>query len=301
MINNKKLKEYWEFYSYVLENPDCSKEEITDHLERSTHVSISDQMFDRLKRELRTLGLKLKHDKNTGYSINESGSLLFKRMASFIQSINVIGIEAKDSSDLKEMLEYVYITESAFKGNENIDFLIQCCVEAKEIQFIHFHFQNDAKREKVVHPYQVRENQGRWYLIGIEPRDKKNGLKAFGIDRISQLKATGKNFERSSKHNPDSHYKDLIGLWSGKDEETVEVHLRTDTTTWKYIEALKWHHSQENLGEQNGYVEFTLRVKPTTDLITLLLQWTPHVKVIAPITLRKKLNSMLRDGLALNS
>jgi len=298
MINNKKLKEYWEFYQFTLENPNCSREGIIAHLRESTEGSVSVATFDRLKKDLRELGLALIHQKSEGYFINESKSAEFKKRAAFIQVINHVGIVEKKPNELKQMLKYIHANESAFKGNENLEFLIQCCVKANEIQFNHYHYQKKVAKTKNVHPYQIREHQGRWYIIGLDADSPKFGLISFGIDRITDLKTTGKNFERDKKINPDEYYRNVIGMFSSKKKPETII-LSTDESTWNYFNALPWHHSQELIDIVDGRAEFQLTVSITPDLVKEIVRWSPNIKVIMPASLKRKVIAVLEKGLAL--
>ena len=302
MINNSKLKQYWETYEYILNHDNCSKKQITEHLKKRTGSAISDSTFERIKSGLRELGIKIISKKGRDhweYSVEISESSAVKEFKLVKQAANLISVPSISPFKMKEMGKYIHLTESTFVGTENLEMLIQCCMDSKEIEFSHYHIQRDESTIRKVQPYQVREYEGRWYLIGFEPKHEEARLKSFGIDRISNVKATGTIFKREPKYDPNAIYQNVIGIFPKKDA-VEKIHLRTDTETWGYIKVLKWHPSQEFLGEENGKVEFEIEVKPSRELEMKILQWSSRIEVISPYSFRKEIKSQLEKGLAMN-
>ena len=166
-------------------------------------------------------------------------------------------------------------------------------------------------KKRRVQPYQIREYNGIWYIIGIEPdkiaiepNPELVKFRYYGLDRMCNL-IKGNPFNRDKQKEYEDHYNDVIGIingykyQTGLDEIVAEtIRLRVGKVNWNYIEALPWHDSQKKVNESGDYVEFELYIKPTSELEKLILEWTPQVEVLQPEKLRNKIIEKLNKALA---
>jgi predicted DNA-binding transcriptional regulator YafY len=140
-------------------------------------------------------------------------------------------------------------------------------------------------------------------LIGIEPADEEERLRAYGVDRIRDLAVKKKKFKHNPDIDPDEHYRDVLGIWSGKDyasgEEipVTDVLLQAPQEIWNWIEALPWHQSQELVSKLEKTVTFKLSIRATQDFYAQVLKWTPKVNVVAPPAVRNAIKKLYIEGL----
>ncbi len=59
-----------------------------------------------------------------------------------------------------------------------------------------------------------------------------------------------------------------------------------------------WHISQTFIRRPDGRVEMRLETSGRQELIRWVLSWMPDVRVLAPKSLRDRIEEKLRDGLA---
>jgi predicted DNA-binding transcriptional regulator YafY len=304
MFSGAKYRQYWELYRYVSTRKLPNRKEIIAHLESTLDCEISDRTFERLKKEILDIGIELNYHHGKGYSVEVDDSVQYTGIEDFIQIVSSIGYMAKDIRELARLKKYVRMTPSSKKGIEQLQPLVNACMRSFVVEFDHHNYFKNRNRRKTVEPYQMREHEGRWYLIGTE-KDAPNDFRAYGLDRISALTVTNTFFQINEKLNPDAYYNDLIGMWSGKnlqtgqEEPTERIVLQIDEMNWNYFEALPWHHSQEIVRRTDHHVEFALTVKATMDVERLILEWTPDVKVVSPKSLKNKIKNALSKGIEL--
>jgi hypothetical protein len=306
MVSVVKMRQYFEVYRFVSTNKNVTKKQILDHLDE-LGLGMSDSTFERLKNELPTLGPVLDYNKSTKkYSILGSDSDLISDVIEYFQIANTIGYLVKDLGELKKIQEFVQISNSSINGKEHLQQLVDMCINSQEVEFEFKKYENKDSTKTLIQPYMVKELKGRWYIIGIKLDDEKVRFRAYGLDRISDLKK-GNYFTRDTSLDAKARYRDVIGMipnenyQSGKKTEMAKIKLRVDKNSWNWIEALPWHHSQKKVKKDGSFVEFELELKPTPDLVKLILEWTPKVEVIEPIELRKLIVERLKKAVSLNS
>ena len=68
-----------------------------------------------------------------------------------------------------------------------------------------------------------------------------------------------------------------------------------------YIMEREWHPSQQFIQRADGRVEMCMATSGRQELIRWVLSWMPDVRVLAPKSLKDRMEEKLRDGLALQS
>lgn len=163
-------------------------------------------------------------------------------------------------------------------------------IEKKQVITFRYHprYDKEKEREVIVHPYFLKEYNGRWFLIGYEPVQGAK-TKSFGLDRI-----VGHIFVRDDiefippkeKSFASSYFKDIVGVTIQEKKNKLKTILieTLDAYTHGRIMTKPFHSSQRELrpfsSEQTGL--FSIKVIPNNELDTLLLSFGPHIKVLEP-------------------
>lgn len=312
----EKLEKCKGVYKRVAMNDYPSKEQIIDHLERWDYGKVKnyERDFVRLLKSVEMeFGILIKFSRlKQGYFIFNKEDDDFDDVVESYKIADSIGFAARSLDDLKNMKEYVQVSNPVDMGKtEHISQLLNVCLSSLEVSFDYTKYGEKGPSSRKVQPYQIREYQGRWYLIGIEPDivDKEPyptlvKFRAYGLDRMRNLKK-GEPFKRDKGQAFNEHYADVIGIVNGYHYQkgtkinAENIRLRVDSLTWEYIKTLNWHRSQKQVDESGGYVEFELFVKPTSELVQLILQWSPKVKVLEPASLKRAVLKELEESVAL--
>jgi predicted DNA-binding transcriptional regulator YafY len=304
-------------YRYVAQGGFPTQEEIIDRLEdRDLPRITSRKEFKRLLESIeREFDIKIEyHAQEQGYFISEGDDEDAQNLIELYEMAVSIGFTAGSLSDLKKMTDFIQVSNAKDTGNrEHIPNLLSACIGSKEVIFNYRKYGNEPQEASLrkVQPYQIRESEGRWYLIGVEPdlievepNPKIVKFRAYGLDRMFNL-LFGKKFIRRNENEFKQHYADVIGIENGYNYQEgtnipdEKIRFKTDKLTWNYIKTLPWHHSQKQIVSSDEYVEFELCVKPTSELVRLVLKWSPKVEVLKPESVRKSVLTELKRSLSI--
>ena len=180
---------------------------------------------------------------------------------------------------------------------------------------IDYHRYGRPARKRIVHPYQLRQWNNRWYLVGWEKRlSERLPYVVLAIDRIDGVKVQGtqKFKEKPSDLDFDDYFYDIVGVSLNPESKPEKVMLKVGYPAVWYIESKPLHPSQRVVEEgkfrveglelrDSGEVEslkgskvqgfkfFQLEVIPNEELVQQLLVYADQVEVLQPKSLREKL------------
>ena len=147
-------------------------------------------------------------------------------------------------------------------------------------------------RKRVVHPYQLRQFNNRWFLIGYEERQSERlPFVVLPIDRILDVEiAEGVAFkEKPDGVDFDEYFKHIVGVSLNPESKPEKVMLKATYPAVWYMETKPIHPSQRLVVEAEEYKVFEMEVIPNEEFIQALLVYADQVEVMKPVTLRKKL------------
>ena len=124
---------------------------------------------------------------------------------------------------------------------------------------------------------------------------EKKRVATFALSRFQRIEATGQSFTRPDGFSPETYARQAFGIVGG--ETPMKVRLLFEPKLTVYITERQWHPSQEFRARPHGRVEMRLETTGRKELVRWVLSWMPDVKVLAPKSLRDRINEKLRDGL----
>ncbi len=297
MVNAKRLNQYKLVSDYVQRKQPCTRKEIITYLE-ANDVPIAARTFDRIKRELRIIGVYLEYKNGEGYSIKKEEKEMYERLNKTFMIMNTLGHLVDEFADLENLHKYVRISPAATAGQQHLQTLLQACIKKRPVRFIHTKYQNGEPNEVHLEPYQIRENDGRWYVIGIKlNQEQKPEMRSLGLDRISNLEILNNTFEYDQALDPDIYYRYRVGIGDDFKDQPENIVLEVDVVNWNWIRSNPWHHSQKLLSSSDKFVRFGLFAIPSMGLQREIMAWAPLVKVIEPPDFKKRINDIYKTGL----
>lgn len=193
-----------------------------------------------------------------------------------------------------DFAEFVYLESRNPRGIQNFYDLLFAIRNKRIIEFQHFKYKDQSITSRKVHPYALKESKDRWYLIALDTKDEK--LKAFGLDRISDLTVNKAGFKLQEKFNLKEHFKNAFGIMN-LEEEPVKVIIRSTKEQAEYIKSSPLHHSQKIQKETDKSVDFVYDLFPTYDFIQEILSFGKQAKVIEPRSLAEKIKETLEESI----
>lgn len=149
-------------------------------------------------------------------------------------------------------------------------------------------------RDVIVEPYFLKIFRQRWYVTGLNVRDRV--VKTYALDRMEEVKVEAEVFDMDPAFDPESFVRDSFGIVFTQ-ADPREVTIRTSPRQAKYLRALPLHHSQHE-EIHDDYSLFHYRLRLTPDLVQELLSHGPDIKVIDPPELRAMVTTALHDALS---
>ncbi|TEY03902.1 YafY family protein [Campylobacter sp. US33a] len=144
------------------------------------------------------------------------------------------------------------------------------------------------EKQREVKPYKLINYQGIWYLIA----DENNKLKHFSISKIKDLSTTSKSF--ILKEEFINQILNDKNIWLDDSKEAI---IRLSKSAKEYFFRKNILHNFEFIDEDEQ--SYTLKVYFSYDdeLLNMVKQWIPYIRILKPINLKSKLEMILKDYL----
>ena len=139
-------------------------------------------------------------------------------------------------------------------------------------------------------PYCIKLFRRRWYLLARFPVPdtqavKRSSNQAFimlSFDRITRLSLTDETFILADDFDAQTWFNNYFGVMVSGDTPVERIVLRAYGNERFALRDLPLHHSQMFLEEGDDYVDFELRLHPTSDFLAQILSRGRWVKIISP-------------------
>lgn len=172
--------------------------------------------------------------------------------------------------------------------------LATALLQRRRIVIAHF---NRARQETVrreVSPQRLNYYRENWYLDAwCHLRDE---LRSFGLDAIrdvSMLTAVAREVDGAELAAVlDAGY----GIFAGRDIAWAELEFSPERAQW--VSKERWHAEQQGSYTASGAYRLRLPFSQPTELAMDILRHVPHVRVIAPESLRQLVQQQLAAALA---
>ena len=189
-------------------------------------------------------------------------------------------------------------------------------IVAGQVVELKYHRFGRPNRTRTVMPYQLKQYNNRWYVVGCEP-EKLPRLKyvVVPIDRIEELRVESVEFAhqaRGPKQRVSSkvesskvqgvhevpegaaeaireHFTHIVGVSLNPESRPVTVRLKAWKPDAWYIDTKPIHWSQQRVEEADDWMVFTLEVIPNEELVQQLLTYANRLEVLEPLSLRQEL------------
>ncbi|MFZ4740342.1 MAG: helix-turn-helix transcriptional regulator [Bacteroidales bacterium] len=218
-------------------------------------------------------------------------------LKTFSAAVNKISdaIHIKRLQQKTDICEFIqFETVPFFKGSEYLKTLIQAIADKDVLTISHLRFDAEKSRQHIVHPYYLKEYRNRWYLIALD--NELNELRTYGLDRIEEISINLNIIYKEKPENAALFFSNTLGISEpqGKPEEII---LCFYNNTGKYLLTQPIHSSQKLIKQEKDEITISLFLVPNYELITYILGWGQQLKVVAPVSLKKRIQKKLQASL----
>lgn len=178
------------------------------------------------------------------------------------------------------------------KGLEHLSGLINATVNHQTLK-IAYQSYGKEKRNITVHPYYIKQYNGRWFLFGLN--NAKDRIESYALDRIEEYGLSSLPFIKNDKTDFSTFFNDVIGVSVPyKDIQTEKIILRFSKERFPYVVSKPIHPSQKVLDEP---YTVCICVKPNRELFQQIFSFIPDIEVLAPEWFRNEIRAKIEENL----
>jgi len=143
-----------------------------------------------------------------------------------------------------------------------------------------------------VRPLKLMWMEGFWYLLALTNNDK---LLKFRLEKISSAKEMDKSFQYNK--NIDKILKESTNVWFEK-ERPLSVTLEVSAGCAHFFKNKTYFPLQKVEKElKDGRIVLSCKAAKEEEILPTILHWLPHIKVVSPASLHKRVKEVLNDYL----
>ncbi len=179
------------------------------------------------------------------------------------------------------------------KGIEFLTDIIEATVNHQTQEIVYLTFRG-KEITMTIHPYYVKQYNGRWFLYGLN--DELKRISNLALDRIQSLRKSEKPFRKNEEYDFSTYFDDVIGATiPGEDVKVETINLRFSSNRFPYVVSKPIHKSQKVVDESSGIIE--IQVRPTRELDQQIFSFIPDVEVLSPEWYRHQIKEKIEENL----
>ena len=204
----------------------------------------------------------------------------------------------------KSSLKLTTSNEPIVGFDENIDLkgrnffatLFSAISNKQVLEISYKNFKHGIEQKYIVHPYYLKQFNGRWFLIGHS--DNIGKLSVFAFDRIVSTKSNNRDYIPNTTYNFNEYFDDMIGVTKPNEASLEVVKLWVSAQRWPYVETKPLHGSQRVVSKDEYGVTIQIEVYLNRELEQLVLSFGKDIKVLSPRILQEKIHSNIMENLS---
>ena len=163
----------------------------------------------------------------------------------------------------------------------HLEKLVEAMKENLRVVISYKKYGSTESSERVIEPYFLKLHKRRWYIMA----NTKDGHRLFSFDRIGKVVITEEKYRIPDDFTPKDYFEDCFGVMRDERKPSQRIVLRALGNEKHYMEDLPVHQSQKRIGEGDGYVDYEIFMRPTSDFIGYILSRGTWLKVLSPQSL----------------
>ena len=212
----------------------------------------------------------------------------------FEDAITKIASSVKQSRENKSESKILLLDRpKRYKGIEHLSEIVDA-IRHKNVMRIQYQpFNKNEGKKHPLHPYFIKEYNGRMYLIAkdIHPT-KESKFLTFAFDRMGEVIKMNQTF-REDEMDRENYFNATIGI-SLTGEKPEKISLQFEPNQANYIKSQPVHHSQKIIKDTKKLLIIELEVVINYELIAMLLSFGDKVKVLKPVSLAGRIKEIAK-------
>ena len=183
------------------------------------------------------------------------------------------------------------------KGIEYLSSIIDATINHCPLEF-GYTTARGAEHKYVLHPYYVKQYNGRWFVFGWDDENKR--ITNLAIDRILSLTKSNRKFINNTVIDFNNYFDKIIGVTMPNDliKDSDEIRLKFSPNRFKYVVSKPLHPLQNTIERECIVV---LNLYPNKELKQQIFSFGADVEVLSPEWFREEIKQDIEQCLKLYS
>lgn len=169
-------------------------------------------------------------------------------------------------------------------------------IASQHVVSLEYHQFGRPSYNRIIHPYQLRQYNNRWFLVGKESAvSDVLPIVVVPLDRIDDYKILENEKFSPIKGDVEAYFKDIVGVSPKFGESCQHIVFKAYHPTSSYIETKPIHHSQRVVERYEEYTIFSLDLIPNYEFETIMLTYADKCEILEPLDLRDKIKERAKN------
>ncbi|MBQ7531138.1 MAG: WYL domain-containing protein [Paludibacteraceae bacterium] len=258
--------------------------------------------FHRYKEDILTLfGINIRCNRKAGYYYIEGDDDLqrWDDMRRYI----VTAFSFKATLDEAEDMEDSILFEPIPAGTQYLTTIMRAIRARKQLLITYHSYDRNSDYDMFFSPYCLRVFKQRWYVVG-EASTHPGEIRVYALDRVVDLHVLDNDFIIPKSFTPQKFFSDYYGVFLNA--EPCLLRIEASQRAALFLRSLPLHRSQRELtsveaaafSREPENIVFEYFVAPTFDFIQQLRTFGAELRVLAPLSLAKQMQTDAEQLLA---
>jgi predicted DNA-binding transcriptional regulator YafY len=208
--------------------------------------------------------------------------------------VNEIFPKLQSAFQDKEPTEVISFDQNEYLvGLDNLPTLYKSITNKSALYIEYQSFKETESRQLVIHPYYLKQYNKRWFLFGLNCKDKL--IYNLPLDRIKGISQSSEKYIENTMLDFKEYFEDIVGVSFTPNEKPIKIKLKIKNDVAPYILTKPLHGSQKKVEENDEFLIIEIVVIPNFELIQLLLSYGNGIEVISPLNYREEIRSKIKS------
>ncbi len=220
----------------------------------------------------------------------------FKGMADF-EWVNELVPKIRQGLSLRSQEKKIMDFESnkILRDKNHLEMIYLALRKKTPLKISYQVMEDKAENQIIIHPYFFKQNNGSWFLFGLNTETGKSNWK-LAVDHILEVESLSIPYIENTAIDWNDYYEDSTVVTKSYSGQPQSIKLHFFGKTGKTIENKPLHDSQRSKWLNGQILEVDLEVFPNHELERLVLSYAESVKVIKPVSFRVKIFERLKKS-----
>ena len=257
--------------------------------EMSEGIPFSRTTFRRHRQEVEEMfGLIIKCDSDNRYYIDDPTLMSSDSVSQWMLSTLAVSNIVSEARGLHDRI----LLESIPTEGERLRQVVDAMHNGQRLCITYRRYGSDDPRQWIVEPYCIKLFRRRWYLLG---RFEEGRYIVLSFDRILQMQTADDSFTIDKNFDAQAYFAEYFGVMVSDNTPLQSIVLRAYGNGRYALRDLPLHPSQRELEDHGEYVDFEVRLHPTSDFLAHILSRGRWLQVISPASIAQQIKEMLQE------